>query len=45
MIEDCKAGKIDMIKIKSISKSTLDTLNSVITLKELALVLFLKKKI
>ncbi|TCT14537.1 DNA invertase Pin-like site-specific DNA recombinase [Natranaerovirga pectinivora] len=49
MIGDCKAGKIDMIITKSISRfarNTLDTLNYVRTLKELGIgVLFEKENI
>lgn len=49
MIEDCKAGKIDMIITKSISRfarNTLDTLNYVRTLKELGIgVIFEKENI
>jgi len=49
MIEDCKAGKIDMIITKSISRfarNTLDTLNYVRTLKELGVgVIFEKENI
>lgn len=49
MIEDCKAGKIDMIITKSISRfarNTLDTLNYVRTLKELSIgVIFEKENI
>ncbi|WP_034438863.1 recombinase family protein [Clostridium ihumii] len=49
MIEDCKAGKIDMIITKSISRfarNTLDTLNYVRTLKELGIgVVFEKENI
>ena len=49
MIEDCKAGKIDMIITKSISRfarNTLDCLNFVRTLKELGIgVLFEKENI
>ena len=49
MIEDCKAGKIDMIITKSISRfarNTLDTLNYVRQLKELGIgVIFEKENI
>lgn len=49
MIEDCKAGKIDMIITKSISRfarNTLDTLNFVRSLKELGIgVIFEKENI
>ena len=48
MIADCRAGKIDMIITKSISRfarNTLDCLNYVRELKDLGLELFLKRKI
>jgi DNA invertase Pin-like site-specific DNA recombinase len=47
MIEDCKAGKIDMIITKSISRfarNTLDTLNYVRMLKELDVGIIFEKE-
>jgi site-specific DNA recombinase len=47
MIEDCKAGKIDMIITKSISRfarNTLDTLTYVRMLKELGIEVFFEKE-
>jgi len=47
MIEDCKAGKIDMIITKSISRfarNTLDTLTFVRLLKELGVEVFFEKE-
>ena len=48
MIADCRAGKIDMIITKSISRfarNTLDCLNYVRELKDLGIGIFLKRKI
>jgi DNA invertase Pin-like site-specific DNA recombinase len=47
MIEDCKAGKIDMIITKSISRfarNTLDTLTFVRMLKDLGVEVFFEKE-
>lgn len=47
MIEDCKAGKIDMIITKSISRferNTLDCLNYVRMLKELGIGIIFEKE-
>lgn len=48
MITDCRAGKIDMIITKSISRfarNTLDCLNYVRELKDLGIGIILKRKI
>lgn len=48
MIADCRAGKIDMIITKSISRfarNTLDCLNYVRELKDLGIGIILKRKI
>jgi len=47
MIEDCKAGKIDMVITKSISRfarNTLDTLQYVRQLKEKNIALFFERR-